>query len=85
MKITELKTERRKVRKTTDNKTLFTIGDSPYSPSVFTMFNPTRAQIYFAVAVLVGVIVGRLIKNFKIGMIIAILLGTLMTFGLKRK
>lgn len=49
------------------------------------MFNPTRSQIYFVIAVVIGLVVGKLIKNFKIGMIIAILLGTLMVFGRKRK
>ncbi len=49
------------------------------------MFNPTRAQVAFFIAVVVGLIVGKLIKNFKIGFAIAIVLGLLLAFGNRNK
>jgi hypothetical protein len=49
------------------------------------MFNPTRSQVAFAVAVFGGLIVGKLIKNFKVGMILAVILGLLLAFSWKRK
>ncbi|MEO7312982.1 MAG: hypothetical protein ABIX01_21530 [Chitinophagaceae bacterium] len=49
------------------------------------MFNPTRAQVAFFIAVVAGVIIGKLIKNFKIGFAIAIILGLLLSFGNRNK
>jgi len=49
------------------------------------MFNPTRAQVAFFIAVVIGLVLGKLIKNFKIGFAIAIVLGLLLAFGNRNK
>lgn len=45
------------------------------------MFNPTRAQVAFFIAVVIGLIVGKLIKNFKVAFAFAIIIGLLIAFG----
>ncbi|MES2775027.1 MAG: hypothetical protein V4722_12625 [Bacteroidota bacterium] len=49
------------------------------------MFNPTRAQVAFFIAVVIGVVLGKLIKNFKVAFAIAIILGLLIAFGAGKK
>jgi hypothetical protein len=49
------------------------------------MFNPTRAQLAFVIAVVVGLVLGKLIKNFKVAFAIAVLVGLFVTFGTTRK
>jgi len=49
------------------------------------MFNPTKSQIYFVLAIVIGLIVGKLIKNFKLGFGIAIVLGLMMAVGNAKK
>jgi len=49
------------------------------------MFNPTRAQVAFFIAVVVGLIVGKLIKNFKVAFAMAIIIGLFLAFGSSKK
>lgn len=42
------------------------------------MFNITRHQVLFAAAILIGLLIGKLIKNFKIAIIIVIIIGGLI-------
>jgi F0F1-type ATP synthase assembly protein I len=43
-----------------------------------------RPEVLFFIAVILGVVVGKLIKNFKIGMFLGLLLGALLAFGAGR-
>jgi F0F1-type ATP synthase assembly protein I len=45
------------------------------------MINPSRSQFAFIVAIVVGLLLGKLIKNFKIAFVVALLVGVLITFG----
>lgn len=38
------------------------------------MFNPTREQIYFIVAIVLGLVIGKLIKNYKVAFGITIII-----------
>jgi F0F1-type ATP synthase assembly protein I len=43
-----------------------------------------RPEVLFFIAVILGVVVGKLIKNFKVGMFLGLLLGALLAFGAGR-
>ena len=38
------------------------------------MFNPTRSQLLFVAAIVIGLVLGKLIKNFKVAFGISLLL-----------
>jgi hypothetical protein len=47
------------------------------------MFNPTRSQVYFVLAILIGLVLGKLIKNFKVAFAITIILMVAFSFSFK--
>lgn len=49
------------------------------------MFSFTRAQLAFVIAVVVGLVLGKLIKNFKVAFAVAVLAGLLVTFGTRKR
>jgi hypothetical protein len=49
------------------------------------MFNPTRSQIYFVLAIVIGLVLGKLIKNFKVAFAITLILMIVFSFSFKRR
>jgi uncharacterized membrane protein YbjE (DUF340 family) len=49
------------------------------------MFNPTRSQVYFVVAIVVGLVLGKLIKNFKVAFAVTLILLIAFSFSFKRR
>jgi F0F1-type ATP synthase assembly protein I len=49
------------------------------------MFNPTRSQLIFVAAIVIGLILGKLIKNYKVAFAIAIILIVGFSINFKKK
>jgi hypothetical protein len=49
------------------------------------MFNPTRSQVYFVLAMLIGLVIGKLIKNFKVAFAISVILLVAFSISFKKK
>lgn len=49
------------------------------------MFDLTRSQWYLIAAIVLGFILGKVLKNFKVGFAIALILGLLFAINKRRK
>ncbi len=49
------------------------------------MFNLTRSQWQLLGALVVGLVLGKILKNFKVGFAIALVLGLLFAVNIKKK
>ncbi|CAN5462554.1 hypothetical protein BH10BAC3_BH10BAC3_25460 [soil metagenome] len=49
------------------------------------MFNPTRSQLIFVAAIVIGLVIGKLIKNFKIAFIITTILIIAFSINFKKR
>jgi hypothetical protein len=49
------------------------------------MFDLTRSQWLLIGAIVVGFVLGKILKNFKVGFAIALVLGLLFAVNMKRK
>lgn len=49
------------------------------------MFNPTRSEVLFIAAIVIGLILGKLIKNFKVAFAITIVLMLAFSVAFKKR
>jgi hypothetical protein len=49
------------------------------------MFNPTRSQLLFVAAIVIGLVIGKLIKNFKVAFAITIILFVAFSINFKKR
>ena len=49
------------------------------------MFNPTRSQLLFVAAIVIGLVIGKLIKNFKVAFAITVILMVAFSISFKKR
>ena len=69
---------------TITSQSITTVSNYHFILFVF-MFNPTRSQIFFVLAIVIGLVIGKLIKNFKVAFAITLILMVAFSISFKKR